>query len=326
MSKRRLSGPQSKASPLKRGSKAKTKSTSKTKSDTRTGTKVIAAKAADLKTKLKSHHFLGVALGGGKTDRTCVADLEYFPQQKKVFLARLYEGIRTEGETSADLYLHRVICEASVNVMSVSFDVPITLPKCMRCTLKCPGYEDCLEPEITWLWNEYRQLNKKHKPKKMFTPYTQRCAEVYMSKHLEENFYPPHALGANLAPLVARAHFIARRLQKYRILEVNPKVSLWRIGRALDIQKNYLRYHRHSTDGEMCRAAILEKLSQAKIAFFYNQDIRAMVGRAQAFDALLAAFTGYLEFRGMTEERPPHFPAGESWVTFPKVGLVLGGP
>jgi hypothetical protein len=265
---------------------------------------------------MKSHHFMGVCLGGGKTDKTSLALVEYYPEQNKIFLSRLYEKVRTEGETSSDLQLHSMIVEQVPEVKSVAFDVPLTFPKCVRCELKCPGYEVCKEPEIKWMWDFYRERNESRRPTKLFTPYTERCAELYLSAHLEETFHPSHALGANLAPLVTRAHFITRRLQ-VPVIEVNPKISLWRIGRSLNIPKTYLRFHRHSVEGEASRKFILEKLIEKDIAFLYAQDVRAMTENNQAFEAFICAMTAVLEYKGQVEPRPPGFPVAEAWTALP---------
>src|SRR5690349_7789360 len=66
----------------------------------RSKTKSTRAKArsASPLPSLKFVRFAGVALGGGKTDKTAVAVLEYFPEQKRVFLRSLRE--RVSGSTA----------------------------------------------------------------------------------------------------------------------------------------------------------------------------------------------------------------------------------
>ncbi len=265
---------------------------------------------------MKSLRFMGVCLGGGKTDKTCLALVEYYPEQNKIFLSRLFEKVKSEGEVSSDLQLHNLIQEQESNLHSIAFDIPLTFPKCVRCELKCPGYEACKEPEIKWMWDFYRERNEKKRPTKLFTPYTERCSELYLSAALEENFHPSHALGANLAPLVARARFITRRLDT-PVIEVNPKISLWRMGRSLNIPKSYLRFHRHSVEGESSRKFILEKLIENDIAFLYVQDVRAMTENNQAFEAFICAITAVLEYKGQVEARPEGFPAAEAWTILP---------
>lgn len=271
------------------------------------------------KGKMKVKLFAGLALGGGKTDKTCLALLEYYPQYHKIFLSQLFPRIKTEEELSAD----QIVCQlldGLGKIETVGFDTPLKLPKCLRCRLKCPGYEDCVEPEIKWMWKFYRERNRKKRPKKLFTPYTERCAELYVSSELEEVFHPPHAMGSNIAPLTARALFLQRRIDAPAI-EVYPKLSLWRIGRALGVTKSHLRFHKHSVGGDESREAILEKLVQKDIAFIYEQDARTMIEFAPAFEAFICAMTAVLKFTGQTEPRPKGFPRSESWIEFPRENI-----
>ena len=268
-------------------------------------------------TDQKCFRFIGVSLSGGKADKACVAILEYFPEHKKIFLARLFEKIKTEEMISADLKIHEIITQFGKEIESVAFDVPLNLPKCMRCSLPCPGYEVCNLDEIKWLRGFYNQVNADRKPKKMFTPYTQRCAESYISHALEEPFDIHHTLGSNIAPLTARAQFIQRRLD-LKCIEVFPKLTVWRLGHKLKVPKSHLRFHKHIVGGDESRKIFLQQLSDREGIFIYQQDMRAMVENNHAFEALICAYTGYLKFLGLTEPRPAGFPKQEAWTEFPK--------
>lgn len=265
----------------------------------------------------KHHRFIGMSLGGGKTDKTCMSVIEYYPSQRKIFLSRLFDKIRNEGEVSADLQIHRLITEMPT-VESVSFDVPLQLPKhLLPCPCGCIGYEDCTEPEIQWMWKHYRAQAKKKSPPRLFTPYTERCVEMYLKTELEEPFDLPHALGSNLAPLTARAQFITQRL-KVPVLEVFPKLTLWRLGNSLHLGKSHLKFHRHWEGGHASRQLILSKMMDKSLAFIYDQDVKTLAESPQAFDSFLCALTGLLSFLGHTEPRPKGFPRKESWIEFPK--------
>lgn len=276
--------------------------------------------ARALRQGLKVHHIAGIALGGGKTDKTCLAMVEYYPEQKKIFLSRLFERIRTENEISADLQLHRLLAQVPGKLDLVAFDVPLSFPKCTECQLACPGFEECSEVEIQWMWKQQRKLNEGKKPKKIFTPYTQRPVELYLAGELEEVFHLPHALGSNVAPLTARARFVARRLQTPTI-EVFPKLSVWRIGKALQVARSHLLFHKHSTGGDESRRIFLSRLVERGLAFLYEQDVRAMVENNQAFEAFIGALTAVMNFAGQCEPRPKDFPAGEAWIAIPSTSL-----
>src|SRR5690606_33963824 len=103
-------------------------------------------------------------------------------------------NIKTDKLKSSDLALYELFHDTHKSIKTIGIDAPLVPPKCMRCRLKCPGYEVCKEPEIKWLRSLYKKKNKKKNPKKIFTPYTERCVEAYISTELEEPFIRSHAL------------------------------------------------------------------------------------------------------------------------------------
>lgn len=264
--------------------------------------------------------YLGLSLSGGKADKACLAVVEYYPKQKRVFLSKIVEKIKNDENISADLKIHEHIEHLKSSVRYLAFDVPWNLPACLRCELRCPGYENCSVPHIDWMWTYFRARNKKKKPRKIFTPYTQRAVEMHLGTEIEEPILVNHALGANTAPLLARAKFIQRRLGLPSI-EVSPRVSLWRLGRSLGIMKSHLRFHRHSVGGDESRRVFLRGLTEAAAVFLYEQDLKQMSENNHAFEAFLCAFTAFLKDRGLTEPRPKGFPAEEDWIEFPKESL-----
>lgn len=259
--------------------------------------------------------FIGVSLAGGKSDKACVAILEYYPQNKKIFLARLFEKIKSEEEISGDLKIHELITQNDQTVKYVAFDTALSMPPCLGCKLKCPGYEHCHEPHIDWMWKYFRE--QKHvKPKKLFTPYTQRAVEMYFQSKLEDKFYLHHAMGANSAPLMARALFIKNRLD-YDCIEVFPKLSMWRMGEALGLMKSTLKDHRAAFGGDESREKFIQALNEKNIAFIYHQDTKSMIENSHAFEAFLCGLTAFLKYKHQTEPRPKNFPKNESWIEFP---------
>ncbi len=296
-----------------------------------TARKATRRRASSESKGLMVHRFAGIALGGGKTERTAVAVIEYYPESKRVFLRALRDKIRSEGEISSDEALYHLLTVEEVGLETIAFDAPLQLPKCIRCDLVCPGFEACRLPEIRWLWSEHEAREKKKRPNKIFTPYTERCAEVAIANHLEEPFHPPHALGANAAPLAARAHFLARRITGKRVfnpakpestepqlIEVYPKLSVWRIGRDLKVPKSHLRFHRHAVDSDESRHYFLKQLMDREIAFIYQQDLKTLIESPQAFDAFISALTAFLKYRGQTVPRPSGFPKDEIWIEYPE--------
>lgn len=267
---------------------------------------------------LRVYRFAGVALGGGKTDKTAVAILEFFPDQKRVFLRSVRDKISVKGDYSADEALYEMLTEEERNLNVIALDAPLQLPKCFRCDIKCPGVAKCPWPEVKWMRDVHNKRAKSKRPNKMFTPYTERAAEIFLSHELEEAFHPPHAMGSNAAPLTARVRFFERRMLGIPFIEVYPKTTLWRIGMDLGLPKSYLRFHRHAVDSDEARLYILKTLIEKEIAFIYQQDLRLMVENSIAFDAFLCALTAFLKHRGQTELPPANFPKDASWIDFPK--------
>lgn len=266
---------------------------------------------------LKCYRFIGISLGGGKSDRTSIAVLEYYPGPQKLVLSKVLERLRGEGEISADLKLHEYVMQFGEQVGYVALDVPLTLPKCFVCRLKCPGYELCSEEEILWMWKQYRQGVLKKKGVRLFTPYTRRCAEVYWGNELEGGWSLGDALGANHAPLVARGRFIVRRWE-YSTIEVLPRLSLLRWARKERLSRLQTENCRHAVYGNGAREYLLKNLSEKLPLFVYEQDRNLLIDYLGAFDSLWAALTAFWKFQKKCEERPRGFPKKEGWIEVPK--------
>jgi len=264
--------------------------------------------------KLRFHRYIGISLAGGKNDKTCLSCVDYYPKAKRVILSVLEEKFGQAYGDSADKRLFDLVTDLRSNIKLVGFDVPLQLPKCIRCQLKCPGYDDCKEPEIQWMWNHYSKVTKKNK--KIFTPYTQSCSELFLSTEIEDVFWRGSSLGSNLAPLAARAHYFCRRLS-LPCIEVYPELSLYRIGMGLKIGKKYLRMESRSLEKDECRKVILRTLVEKGLIFVYQDDLQRMVDNSYAFDSLICALTAYLSDRGQCQKRPKGFPKDESWIHFP---------
>lgn len=264
-----------------------------------------------------SKFFLGLSLSGGKTDKACLVVLEYFEDQGRLFLHKVYEKIKNEDQLSSDLKIYELLKQYEAKTVHLALDVPHKLPACLRCHLPCPGYENCHEPHIQWMWNDYLKHRSRKRPQKLFTPYTQRCVELYLQNEIEEKFILSHAMGSNAAPLLARASFLLRRVS-FSVIEAWPKLTLWRIGNQFKIMKSHLRGHRHASYGEQSRRSILHTLGLKNLFFIYEQDKKTLIQNQVAFDATMLAYTAYLKHKNLTEPRPPGFPEYEDWIEFPR--------
>jgi hypothetical protein len=297
------------------GSRGKTRQPAVRKISSRKKKKASAPKEAT-PTDPSVHRFIGISLGGGKSDKACLAVMEYYPQHKKVFLSRLIEKIKNEEHISADLKLKEIIDGYGKTLDLIAFDVPFRLPVELRDHHAKENYDISQAEHIRWMREHTRKLNKNKKPKKTFTPYTQRCVEMYIATELEEPFNIHHAMGANCAPHLARAMYLKRQF-KTPVIEVFPKLSVWRIGRSLGVMKSHLRFHKHAVGGDESRRLILQAVSEKNVVFVYDADVKLMIENNHAFEAFICAFTAYLKFKGKTEPRPTDFPKEEDWIEFP---------
>ena len=282
---------------------------------------VHGAKKSTRRKELESYGFLGIHLGGAKSDRTAYAYVEYFPDQKKNFLNHVQTRIKADGDISSDLLLYEEIIARKSKIKFLAYNVALSLPKCMTCKLKCPGYEMCDEEEILWMWDNYRKNIEPRKNKKIFTPYTERCVEHYILASTDEKMQVQSALGANMAPLTARAHYINRRL-KMPSIEVFPQLSVSRICAAIGVSKNSIQSYKHPVHGEGARQTILKNLIDRKVSFFYEQDLRLLSANVESFEAYFSALTAVLKFKNQCEKRPKDFPRKEGWIEIPNESIV----
>lgn len=274
------------------------------------------------KTKsLKFDSFLGISLSGAKNDRTSVCAVDYYNSQNRLVVSLLIKGIGPQKTDSSDEVILDLL-KKQKKVKLVGFDVPLQLPKCIRCRLKCPGYSQCEESSIQWLWKQHNKIKEVKKNHKIFTPYTERCVEHYLATEVDSGYTLASSLGANAAPLTARAQYLLKHI-KTKSIEVLPSLSLWRIGRGLQIHPMYLKFSPLSDEADNCRYQFLKVFSDINNMFIYNQDIQVMIESPQAFHAFLVAITTFLESQGQTVRKPVGFPRGESWVSFPVEGFSL---
>ncbi len=262
--------------------------------------------------------FAGLTLGGGKGRKTCLCILEYFVKEKKLFLAELHDGIEESLKISSDTQIIRTLDKLGPSVHSVGIDAPLVFPKCLRCRLKCPGHEKCNEPEIKWMWRNYKKRSPKKRPNKIFTPYTERCVEQYINTEISDEVAPDHAFGSNRAPLGSRAMYLKRRISHGKVLEVLPRLSVWRLGQNMGFKKNQLLLYKQLARGPSVRQKFLDQWSEEGLSFIYHRDFKLMVKDSFAFDSFICAYTAFLNYKGLCEKRPKNFPRSEAWIAFPK--------
>jgi hypothetical protein len=267
---------------------------------------------------LKVLRFVGVSLSGGKNEKTCITTIDYYPQHHKVFLKEIKDKIPFHNEISQDKNLLEILNDKKSNIKLIGIDSPLTLPVCL--THHCGGVEKCKSPAVKWMWTQYKRIKKKRKNLKVFTPYTERPVERHINYDMEEFFEIPEALGANKAPLTARSVFLKSKI-KPKIVEVFPRLSIWRMGIKFDLPKIDLKNYRHSIFGMDCRAKFLQAMVDHDHLFIYDQDMQKLVENPHAFDSMIIALTAYLAHFKQCEKPPKHFPVESGWIEFPENGF-----
>lgn len=258
--------------------------------------------------------FVGISLSGGKTDKTSLAVVEYYPDQERIFLAELVDKVRPEEAVSSDEKIRDFVEGRKVDCVSVTFDAPLTLPPLLRDPERGES-----SPAVKWMRTLDAGANRKKRPRRHLTPYTQRAVELFLAVNFEEKFDVQDALGANLAPLTARASYLARQwpVPSY---ETMTKIAVWKIGGHFKLTKAPLKKWWNSVGGDEARRVILQSLAERARIFFYQQDLKTMVENPHAFEALVCAYVGLLKYQGRVEPAPPGFPAGEGWIEIPYFG------
>lgn len=284
-----------------------------------------------------SHHqqavnrFLGLSLGGAKSDRTCLTVIDYYRKQDKAFVVDIYEGIGPSDDLTADQALIALVdeiahelserneSESSVKVMAV--DAPLTLPPCLAgCDAACEGYESCKKPEVRWMRQQFRRAQEKKRKLKHFTSYSQRPVDLYFRyKHPEENLFQDETMGANLAPQAARMHYLKRFFGDMHLIEVWPKLTLYYLQKLLKLSKRELMSYRHLEDGVRVREHVVERLIEKSNLFIYERDLKKFVSNMASFDSLLCAWSALQYDLGNVVKFRGDLPIESGWVEVPEL-------
>lgn len=256
---------------------------------------------------------IGLELGGGKSARTALVALDYYPKEKKIFVVETDQQIQGNREFSGDEVLLASLRALSAKILAVN--APLTLPPCFSCTLPvCPGYRKCEVPEVAWMREEGERLGLT--AQKMPTPYTQRPIDVAMRGLLQQGLPVDIAfdetLGAGPAPLVARMRYLARHLQGMEFLEVSPKLVLLRLVEWFPISARNIKRYRDINEGLEHRLQILRTIcanTDATIPslFIYEEDLDSLARELCVFDALISALMACWKQAGLCEQNLPGF-------------------
>ncbi len=271
--------------------------------------------------------YIGLSLGGAKSDRTCLTVIDHYRKQEKAFVIDVFEGVGPEKadkennhpEFTADQVLLELIEEHQPGIHAIATDAPLTLPPCLSdCEKSCTGYESCNRSEVKWMRNLYKKTKEKNSKLKYFTPYTQRPVELYFKyKFPSDEILPDETLGANLAPQTARMQYLKRHLKNIELIEVWTKLTLLHISKTLKLSKKELQNYRNLERGLHVRERILSRLVEKSQIFIYERDYKKLIQNISAFDSLICGWVALQYGRDQIETFRSDLPLESGWVTLP---------
>lgn len=271
--------------------------------------------------------YLGMDLAGARNLKTALAVLQHFPRENKTFLLDVYDRIAPRRGQNGDEALLELLEELRDGAAALGVDVGWQLPPGAACSCRgCAGSgKPCTHPSTRWM----HAFHRKHAPKSPEpTPYTQRPVELWVRHQLlprlpdGARFDVDETLGGTRAPLVARMHWLSRRLAPaiaggLQLREVWPKLSFARLAHEFGLGRRIFVGWRHLEDGVQARETFLQRLVEEHGVFIYDRDLRKLAQHLPAFDAFLCAYTALLADRGACARPPAGFPVESGWVTYP---------
>lgn len=288
---------------------------------------------------MKSQHeverFVGISLGGAKSDRTCLTVIDWYRKQDKAFLIDIFESIGPQNSITDDHHRHELTAdqvlldllkelmrsEHHTGIKTIAVDAPLTLPPCLiDCSHSCDGYEKCKKPEVKWMKQIYKKTKESLPKLKHFTPYSQRPVEMYFRYlYPTEELFQDETIGANLAPQAARMQYLKTRLQKQNLIEVWPKLTIFSMLKPLKLSKRDFHFYRNVEKGMHVRSKILEHLVSRVGIFIYDRDHKKLISNIAAFESFVCAYVALEEVRGNTVKFKSDLPIDTGWVVVPEL-------
>lgn len=273
----------------------------------------------------RATRILGLELGGGKSGRTSLVLLEFFPKEGRVFVREQIPHVTATSARYGDEVLVDLITKLEPDAIGVN--APLTLPPCVRCRYpNCGGYRECDYAPVRWMHKE--AVRARIPALKHPTPYTQRPIDVFLRTRVQPRFtidlFLEESLGAGRAPLAARMQYLQTRLKPRRFLETNPRIALVGMADWFGITHRELRRYRLPEEGVEHRRNILDKL-QTDLTdfglpqlFLYEAELGAIAQELASFQALLSGFVVICGQAGFLEKPRRGFDARWGFIAIPK--------
>lgn len=238
----------------------------------------------------------GLELGGGKSDRTAMVELIFFTKEQKIFLHSLQGGIGASDSRTADAVLIKKLTESPARKIAVN--APMTFPPYVHAPeAELVPMEQSKDASVQWMLREAKRAGIEKR--KFPTPYTQRAVDLYLRTRVQPKFqfdlHFEEAMGSGRAPLATRMRYIGSQIHNKHWLEVEPRLTLFRLAEWFQIPERELRRYRDIEDGASYRLSILEYLQYDlrengfPQLFLYDTDMETIAKELPLFNAILSA-------------------------------------
>lgn len=277
-------------------------------------------------------NFIGVSLGGARSDRTCIVVLGLNSKTAQFYWSDFYEGIgpklsASHLENPDQIFIeliHEIAADSKKNqsfIQSIAVDSPLSLPPCFpACLEECNGYEDCAKPSVRWMNEECLRQRAENPKVKYFTPYTQRPVDLHFKySGIPVEVLPDETLGSNSAPVAARAQYLRKRLSAFQWIEVWPKFSIYSLQNFLGIQLHECLAYRDVEEGLKMRKKIFNQIVIRTGLVIETAESDKCVANVHLLEAFICAWVGILHFMGKTVQHPKHLPLSSGWIEVPQL-------
>jgi len=228
--------------------------------------------------------FIGLRLTGSQNPYTSISVLDYYDDEKRIFLSESLKDLNTKNKLDIKLIeiLKNLKNEANTYIIT---NAPLSIPPCIVCDNKsCLGVELCENQDVVFLKNT-KDNNLR--------PYTQRPEDVFLKHKFKNIEIQTEALGSNLAPLTARIRYINKNLNDYKFYETNINVILYCIIKDLNLPEPYLKKYKNIIVGNRIRKSIIRSIEEKDYIFMYEKDYEETERNINLFEAFILAISSF---------------------------------
>lgn len=267
----------------------------------------------------------GVHLSGPNANKTSLTVLRAEgPLRLKI--GKVYEKIGAFGSLFSDERLVEILTHGGP-FAEVFVDCPLTVPPCVACQRPlCPGAVKCDDVSVAYMLKVSGRVRRRGARKaRPINPQSQRLWDVLQLDNDESERLEP-SYSANLAPLVARARTLQRRLNSLDpavvLKETSVQHALESLRLPLSLEGDLRGEYRNFEVGLDRRQQIVDRMVDKGWILAEDEDdelqIERVTGSVETFHSFIAAWVAARHLAGATHDRPHEYVEGEGWVHLPR--------